>query len=168
MRAENGLLKWTGIVLGVLGALFIVLGIYFVWYAHSAAWVETPAVIRSVKVRAAVHSAGDTVRRNNTYFPQISYEYTVDEKQYSSNKWMLRTEHESYVQRDEALKASLQYRNGETITAYYNREDPKVAVLKPGADIADYISLLMGLLFGLTGGLLYKFRFQTLPVNTAS
>ncbi len=159
MQTENGLLKWTGIFLLGLGLLFVLFGIYFIWYAHSAMWVETDAIISSVKVRTSVHSAGDSLRRGNLYYPQISYGYIVDGKHYSSHKWKLRTEHESYAQRDEAVRAAAKYKNGDTITAYYNQDEPSVAVLKPGVNFTDYISLLVGLLFGLTGWMLYKARF---------
>lgn len=163
MRNENGLLKWVGIALGGLGALFVGLGIYFVWYAHSAMWVETTATVSSVKVRTTVHSAGDALQRGNLYYPQIRYEYTVDGKRHNSQKWMLRTEHESYAERDEAVRAAAKYRNGEAIVAYYNRDDPSVAVLKPGVTLVDYVALLMGLLLGLTGWALYRIRFHAAP-----
>lgn len=160
MRNENGLLKWSGIVLAGLGVLFLLLGIYFVWYAHSAMWVETPATISSVRVRTTVHSAGDALQRGNLYYPQIRYDYMVEGKPQSSQKWRLRTEHESYAERAEAVRAAAKYKNGDAITAYYNRDQPSVAVLHPGAHYTDYISLLVGLLFGLTGWVLYKARFH--------
>jgi hypothetical protein len=158
MPTENGVLKWSGIVLAGLGALFVVLGTYFVWYANSAKWVETTATISSVRVRTSVHSAGDSLQRGNLFYPQIRYDYTVDGKQLSSQKWRLRTEHESFADRDEAVRAAAKYKNGDAITAYYNRDQPSVAVLRPGAHFSDYISLLVGLLFGLTGWALYKCR----------
>ncbi|MGB0132882.1 DUF3592 domain-containing protein [Dokdonella sp.] len=160
MPVENGLLKWSGIVLAGLGALFVVLGIYFVWYANSAMWVETPATVSSVQIRTSVHSAGNSLQRGTMYYPQIRYDYTANGKQFSSRKWRLRTEHESYAEREEAVTAAAKYKNGDAIAAYYNRDQPSVAVLQPGAHYTDYISLLVGLLFGLTGWLLHKFRFQ--------
>ncbi len=163
MPTENGLLKWSGIVLIGLGSLFVVLGMYFVWYANSAMWVETPATVSSVRVRTSVHSAGDSLRRDTMYYPQIRYDYTVEGKQHSSQKWRLRTEHESFAERNEAVRAAVKYKNGDAISAYYNRDQPSVAVLQPGAHYTDYISLLVGLLFGLTGWVLYTVRNQAEP-----
>jgi hypothetical protein len=168
MSTENGVLKWSGIVLAGLGALFVVLGIYFVWYASSAKWVETTATITSVRVRTPVHSAGDSLQRGNLYYPQFRYDYTVDGKKHNSQKWRLRTEHESYAERDEAVRAATKYKNGDAITAYYNRDQPSVAVLRPGAHYSDYIALLVGLLFGLTGWALYKCRLLPQSNNAAS
>ena len=161
MPIENGLLKWTGSVLMGLGALFVAYGIYFVWYAHSAKWVDTPATISSVHIRTSVHTAGDSLHRGYLYYPEIRYDYAVDGKQHSSKKWMLRTDHESFAERDEAEVAAAKFRNGDTITAYYNRDQASVAVLQPGAGIADYAALMCGLLLGLTGWGLYAIRFLT-------
>ena len=154
--SDSNFLKYTGVSLLAMGILMSLFGVYSVWYAHSAAWVETSGSVIGVRVRVSVHSAGDTLRRDNTYYPEIEYQYSVDGRSYKSDRYQLRSPHPWYVEREQALRAAVKYRAGQAIAVFYNAKQPSVSVLKPSVQWADYAALLVGLTFLLTGWLLRR------------
>lgn len=154
--SDSDFLKYGGSGLLVIGFLISLFGAYSVWYAHSAAWVETSGSVIGVRVRTGVHSAGDALRRDNTYTPEIEYQYSVDDKSYQSDRYQLRSSHPWFVDRKKALRVALKYRVGDSIAVFYNTKQPSVSVLKPSVQWADYAALLIGLLFLFTGWLLRR------------
>lgn len=154
--SQSNFLNYTGLSLLAMGTLISLFGVYSIWYAHTAAWVETTGTVSGVRVRTGVHTAGNALQRDNTFYPEIEYQYSVDGKRYQSDKYQLRSDHPWTVDRAEAVRAALKYRNGDAVTVFYNAKQPSVAVLKPSVQWADYAALLVGLTFLFTGWLLRR------------
>ena len=154
--SDSNFVNYTGVGVLAIGILITLFGVYSVWYAHSAAWVETSGIVSSVRVRASVHTVDDAIQRDAVYYPEIEYQNSVNGKNYESDKYQLRSNHPWSVEREEALRAAVKYRNGDSIPVFYNAKQPAVAVLKPTVQWADYAALLLGLTFLFTGWLLRR------------
>lgn len=143
-------LKNVGFGLLALGGLFVIVGLYFVWQAHFADWIETRAEVTSVTVQTGVRHVSDRTRRHVAYYPRVAYTYHVEGQRYESSRYRQTAERPDSADRDEALARALKFRNGDPLTVYYCADNPEIAVVDPEVGWDSYVALLLGL---LTGGL---------------
>ena len=118
----------------------------------SASWPSVKGVITSSRVatRRSRHkdSRGYT-RTRTTYFPSISYKYTVGGKNFSGTKRAFGESSSS--NRAWAAGVVSHYYPGSEVEVYYNPDDPADAVLEPGVTMSSYAVLIIGGLFVAIG-----------------
>lgn len=106
-------------------ALYLFFGAYMDLreYNDSQDWTTTDGVVRVVAVRTLVDD--DDV----FYVPDIQYDYEVDNVIYENDR--LSFDNRPYEQEENALEAAQEdYEVGQTVTVYYNPDDPEQAVLE--------------------------------------
>jgi hypothetical protein len=82
----------------------------------------------------------------NYYRPEVSFEYTVDGRQYEATRINFSSD-QSYDTTDDAWEVANRYPTGETVSVYYDPEEPETAVLEPGATTGSYLLLAIGAVF---------------------
>jgi outer membrane usher protein FimD/PapC len=149
MNGENSsrFTRKTGYGLVVIGACMAALGVFFVWQAHTTAWVAVEATVNSVKVQTSVRDAGDAARRHLIYYPKVGYRYSVAGVEYESTRFRLNSEFPAHSERSAALAAALKYRSGDAINAFYSQKNPTIAVLEESVEWDNYVALLLGAVF---------------------
>ncbi len=117
----------------VLGAIFTLVGggILAFWFLptlarsiSSTTWDETPCMVISSRVKS--HSDSD----GTTYSVDILYQYSVDGKEYKSNRYRLFSGSSSGY--DTKAEVVSQYPPGQRSVCYVNPTNPTEVVLKPG------------------------------------
>ncbi len=126
-------------------------------------------------VRASVRTQG-TVEQNSyrnrptspTYYPEVTYEYTVNGQTYQSTRFT--AQDSGYSTSLEAFNAIDQVNGKDGLTVYYNPGNPKDAMLKPGVSGNSYGSLFVGILLLIFGGapvvwLVWRIWHKSEPAN---
>jgi len=137
-----------------LGVTVTVLGVRDLVRARaSAGWASTEAAVRSSEVAKKRHTSWTGRRRRTSivYSPRVRYEYVVDGRTYTCDCVSFGDHSSSDAAR--AQKVVNRYPKGTKVTAYYDPEDPRLAVLETGTSWSTYAPLGIGLLFVVIGGL---------------
>ncbi len=96
--------------------------------------------------------AGESMSARKKKRVHISYEYRVKDVTYKNSR--------VNFQDDKASKKKIrsQYNVGDTLTVYYNPDDPDQSVLQPGATLTSLLMKLFGALFcfGMAGFFLFS------------
>ncbi len=132
------------------GVLLLAVAMYFTYAIHWSVWRQNeahrrfrPVTAEVVSARVRSTSAGTGSSRTTSYIPEIEYRYTVEGRQYTSDKFrFMGAGHGSY---GSAAAVANAYPVGKAIPAYYDPDDPAVAVL-------DRSPIGTTMLYGVTGG----------------
>jgi hypothetical protein len=117
------------------------------WTILQDAWASTswPSVSGRV-VESDVSYWND--EDGNYYRPEVTFEYTVAERQYESSRIGFGSD-SSYDTTDSAWEVANRYPTGETVPVYYDPDEPATAVLEPGATAGSYTLIGVGAVFVL-------------------
>lgn len=116
----------------------------------SASWPSVQGKVLSSMVSSHRSSSGSGRRSSMTYGADVSYEYTVKGKRYTSDR-VIFGEYSS-SNRGHATEIVHRYPKGKKVKVYYDPADHKAAVLEAGAGVGAYIPFLIGVVFTLVGG----------------
>ncbi len=119
---------------------------------ETAKWPATDGRVTKSDVSSSMQ------RGNVVYAPKITYEYSVRDEKYSSDRIGIGGISPAY--RDAAQKKADEYPVGKEVIVHYNPDSPSEAVLEPGASGGNVLALAVGALFALVGfaGLVWHFR----------
>lgn len=143
--------------IAALGLFFAVFGVYFIFYGFGArSWPSTEGEVMSARVRVNILTGGTASGRSHrefdrTYYPEITYRWTVDGQVHTGSRWSLGESHPDYRERQEAAAAAADYRTGAPIEVFYDPDDPASAVLDRSLQGGAFVPLPLGLLM-LAGG----------------
>ena len=110
----------------------------------SKSWPTTTGKITFSGIKKVSDSEG------TFYFPDISYEYSVDGVTYLSDAIHFGPAR-GFAFPSSARKRASKYTVGMPVTVYYNPEDPNIAVLEPGIRTSSFIFLGLGALSFIIG-----------------
>jgi hypothetical protein len=117
--------------------------------AHaSEKWPYVVGRVVSSGVGSHIHYDSSIRNHEGTrmYRASLAYTYTVDYQEYRSTKvWF--GDGWSSSSSSGAEEVAARYPTGRLVNVYYNPENPKEAVLEPGAFFSSYLLFGMGLLF---------------------
>lgn len=144
------------------GAALALFGIFFLKSAQaSRAWPSTSGEVQTIK--AVLHTTRNN-GRVKTYNYTVTYQYEVDDRTYTSDRYSLGSGSTASPQYDTARAARRAgeevYPLGSEVQVYYDPANPASTVLKPGANFGTYVPLVMGLLFMPSGFLFFKVLFS--------
>ena len=141
MGFSNGHVFWVKLgwlMLALLG-VFITLTA-FVSHAEareSTRWPTVPARLISARVRTSIGSSDD-----NTYTPEVEYEFTYNGKPYRGNTIDYSA---SSISESGANKVIQKIKDrGIALTVHVNPQDPQRNVLYPGVRLVHYLRYLIG------------------------
>jgi len=143
----------------ILGALYGFFGIFqqLVTAKSATGWPTSPGTVTSAYLREDITNKG----RGKAWTMELEYRYTVDGTEHTGTAIHLGS-FPSYGTEKQAKEVEAKYREGNSVTVYYNPKDPTKAVLEPGvASAGESISLsvfLLGLVL-LLGGFAIKSGF---------
>lgn len=150
MKPQQSVFTLGSTIVLVIGTVFLIAGYCVLTFwgkptlknaKESVNWPTVPGVVTESKVES--HSGDD----GTTYSADVTYKYTVDETEISSERiWF--GDNYSSSNRKQFAKIVSEYPVGIEVTVFYKHDDPFIAVLKPGAVFSSYIG------FGLGWGLL--------------
>jgi hypothetical protein len=107
-----------------------------------------------------------TITRSERYksTPDISYDYTVEGKQYTGGTYQYGALHT----RGRTEQIVAQYSVGTVVKVYYSPQSPEKSVLIPGAGVGAYIGIGFGFLFSLIAlGVMFLIPFVFRSVDSA-
>ena len=146
--------------LAVSGLAFALFGIYFITLGNKVgSWPSVEGQIVSVGIKTQLPgSTGPAYTKEQRdrlreYYPQIDYRWNINDIEYAGFRYRLGETHEKYDSRQEARAAAKKFKQGESISVYYDPEDPSQAVLDKTTTFSIYVPLIIGLLFLGTGAL---------------
>lgn len=135
------------VVLGILGFVFLVLGLYWLISAFkliktalsSSHWPSVEGRIVSTAIHTEHYKDTDIssearygrTREYDYYRPVINYKYQVENTHYSSNQRAL-GDPASYSEVEEARNILKKFHADQPIKVYFDPNDPQNAVLEPG------------------------------------
>jgi len=133
-------------------SIFVVVGLVVMGFGinslsrarDSESWPSAEGVVISSKVES--HRSHDS---GTTYSAEILYEYVVDAETLSGNS--IKFGEVSTGNSSDASRYVNKYRAGNTVTVYYNGEDPYEAVLEPGVHASTWFMPVFGAVFALFG-----------------
>lgn len=111
-------------------------------------WPTTQGIIISSEVTG-----------NSRYTPRVTYNYTIGENEYTSDKVGL-TNMAQYKHKDDAIREADRYPVNAKVTVYYNPAKVDEAILEPGIKGEHIFMFLIGLIIFLAPliGLIYSIR----------
>lgn len=157
-------LRHFGLGLGILGALFGVFGVYFLYVANEAlAWSSVQGTVVKAEVNTDYSfqkaAAGGMQRATVYYDVAVNYTYEVDGQSYFSSRSSFGQGHaasQRFRERADAeAEAASRFPAGTAVTVHYDPNNPAEAVLKPGWNWGTLAPLLIGLFLGGSGWLFY-------------
>ena len=145
----------VGLFFLIIGIGVTVLGVKYMCEAKaSKSWPTTSAKITKSVVDVKREGVGQSEKR--MYSAEISFDYTVEGIKHSSSKvWiggLSRTNRKSRSQ-----KIVDKYKVGSTAKAFYDPNDPRMAILEPGLSHASVTVTIIGLVFSILGVLIMAF-----------
>jgi hypothetical protein len=153
-RSSPGRLLLLALAMFAVGIILAVWGGRQVFEAYNSKnWPTTEGTITSSYVHKREGSPSDK-NKQPTYHVKINYEYTVDGTRYTGER--IRFTDNADRGRDKAKGLADEYFADQTVTVYYNPEDPGIAILKPGFVFSTFIPFLGGLAFLFAGILCFK------------
>ena len=127
----------------VVGLVFFGFGIVELCNARaSLSWPTSEGIVTRSEVEQRSDNEG-----GRTYRPSIRYDYIVNGKQYTGNKYCFGVNCSSESQR--AKKIVVEYHVGSTVKVYYSPSLPEKSVLVPGPNNSIYFVILSSILFSL-------------------
>ena len=144
-----------GLFLTIFGVIFIKDGLA----VNSWEEVRGEVVDLRIKIDHSLQKNSFGRAEARLYFPAITYQWTVGDKQYESSRYRLGASFEKFKTREAAQEAAKPFAPGGAVVVYVDPKDPSSAVLDRRAK-ATFIPLLIGLLFMTTGGVIYRFKDQ--------
>lgn len=146
--------------IAALGLACAVFGVYFIITAHEARfWPRTEGEVVSTTVRAqTLHAAGTQASRRarerfRTYYPEITYRWTVAGQAHTGSRYSLGESHPDYPERAQAVLAAATYPGGRTVDVFYDPADPGSAVLDRSLKGGAFVPLPLGLLMLALGAI---------------
>jgi len=161
------MIKGVFVVLTVLGLAMAAFGVYFILYSNEAtSWSSVEGRIVNTMVRTHTTSTPSTAataaarERLRTYYPSVTYRWTVDGQSYQGSRYSLGQEQDDFPEREDAERAATAFPAGSAIEVFYDPADPASAVLSRSRQAGAFVPLPLGLLILLTGvvGLKYSGR----------
>lgn len=159
--------------LGLVGLAFSLFGwsIFTTPEVDTSQWPTTDGTITTFEVEEIIRDRGFTFSGDVTdplYLVQLAYTYSVDGQTYTSTQRYLNevlVDGRLQLEEDELKAAEKRYRVGETVTVYYNADDPAEAALENANDIPyKALGLGSGILGGLVAGV-FAFPFTQFAVS---
>jgi hypothetical protein len=123
-------------------------------------WRTVPAEILSSKVKVSQQEA-EKKRTYTVYSANISFRYTVNGQEFTSNHAMVDQPAKTFSRDAEALVAK--FPPGKTVMAHYDPANPSYAILETGASKSSYIAFLFGILLMTIGMVFFGFRMLSAP-----
>lgn len=148
---------WIVVLVGVLS---MYLGIENTLMARaSAAWPSVEGAI--IRATVARDSSADSSGASGTWRPIVVYAYVVDAMRHEGQ----RISYGDYATAERADAESVidKYPKDTRVRVYYMPDDPRQAVLEPGASGIPWFFVALGLVFSITGVLLVKFLPRLVP-----
>jgi hypothetical protein len=102
-----------------------------------------------VSVNVGPVTVGTGGDRRYVYYPEIKYEYTVDNQKYIGKKISLASK--SHKSKHSAQKIIDKYSLGTNVNVYYNPKKPQDALLVTGVTLGSYIPIIVGIIFTIGG-----------------
>ncbi len=121
---------------------------------ESGSWPSTNGTITSSSMSKRT-TRDSNHRTRTTYYPKIGFQYQVGGRTYTSTRIAFGTG-ETGGSVKWARKVVNKYPVGNTVTVYYNPQDPQYGVLESGITWRSIIFLLAGLAFFAAGALCVK------------
>lgn len=112
-------------------------------------WPQAPGEILSSEVERQVSEDMD-FRGIPSFHPKISYTYTVNGRNYTSDQVSI-LDHGTGDPKGHARKLVQKYRVNKKVKVYYNPQDSSDAILEPGISPGCYLMMISGLFFILVG-----------------
>ena len=148
---------WIVVLVGVLS---MYLGIENTLMARaSAAWPSVEGAI--IRATVARDSSADNSSASETWRPIVVYAYVVDAMRHEGQ----RISYGEYATAERADAESVvdKYPKDTRVRVSYMPDDPRQAVLEPGASGIPWFFVALGLVFSITGVLLVKFLPRLVP-----
>jgi hypothetical protein len=137
----------------IMGLVLTVLGIGFSIWGYGVMKITTASLkwptTRALIVHSQIKSTSVSGEAGYQHSADITYKYTVNGKEHTSNKIIAGDYSSNSSSR--AQKIIRQYREGSYVEAYYNPERPSEAVLIPGGSKLIYIPFGFGILAVCSG-----------------
>lgn len=146
------MLKGFFLVMTALGLATAAFGIYFIFYSNEArSWPSVQGEVVGTTVRTYTARAGSVTtsrdrERLRSFYPAITYRWTVDGRSYQGSRYSLGEAHDDYPERAEAEQAAATYPAGGPIAVFYDPADPASAVLDRSQQGGAFVPLPLGLL----------------------
>jgi hypothetical protein len=130
--------------------IFILIGLGLVFWGWnilhnaraSAAWPTSAGRITESTLDHSTDAEG-----SDSYSPKITYTYSVNNLFYDSGT--IKFGENSYSSQRKAQEILSHYPVGQSVTVYYEPDNPGKAVLEPGVSAGSYIVLAIGIFFVL-------------------
>jgi hypothetical protein len=106
----------------------------------SASWPKVSGRVTDAFVNHSQDAEG-----GNSYSPEVSYTYVVDERPFQGSR--IKFGELSYSSRNRAQEIVNRYPVGQPVAVYHDPDRPERAVLEPGVSGGSYLVLGIGLLF---------------------
>ena len=140
--------------------IFLLVGAGLVWWGStilqnaraSADWPSVEGRITSSLVDHSTDAEGA-----DSYSPEVTFVYVEDGRSYESHT--IKFGENSYSSERKAQEILSRYPMGQTVTVFYDPENPEKAVLEPGVSSGSYIVLGVGALFVVIALLVPIFTF---------
>lgn len=136
--------------LGIFGlaAVFLLVGGGLLWWGWnilqdaraSASWPTVDGRVTRSEVTESTDADGA-----DTYRPEVTYEYQVDDRSYENST--IKFGENSYSTRRRAEEIAANYPVGKRVTVAYDPNEPGQSVLEPGVTGGSYIVLGVGAVF---------------------
>lgn len=118
----------------------------------SAEWPTADGKVTKSEVSYSTDADG-----GDSYSPEVTYTYTVNNTSYSNNT--IKFGENAYSSRNKAEGIASSYPVGKNVTVYYDPEKPERSVLEPGVSAGSYIVIGIGVFFILITLILIPISF---------
>jgi hypothetical protein len=154
--------RFTAVVFALFGLTFFAVGgwLNYVQFSKLSHYRPTPAVVLFSSITSHRGSKGGT-----TWSPNITYCYTVDDREYVSANVTVMKESRSGSW---AQKITSRYRPGDSTTAWYNPQDASDAFLLHEFSILPMIFMLIPLIFVAAASFVFTRALRQAHPVTAS
>jgi hypothetical protein len=154
----------------ILGAVFTVVGLPFIWIARRAfakdrvvaGWPRTDGVVTSATLQTSKERVTDKntglAHYRTVYTPSVRYTYSVNGQPFEGTV-ISRAADGMVTSQDTAQACIDKYPPQKQVTVLYDPADPKVAYLEVGRPIGAWILLVFGLVWIAVGVLLWALSF---------
>lgn len=146
----------------LMGLGFLLAGLALIlfgsWMASTAKVADTWPTVQGKVLSADVRSPHKSGSSSQSFHLEVEYEYTVDGKRYTSNRYQLGSgpSHGNHGDVESAKADAEKYPVGSEITVHYHPENPHSAVLQTGVSWGGYVPLILGVPFFTLGLLLLR------------
>ncbi len=170
MKNRSAATLIIGLSFLLLGPTFLFIGKNIVREAkESMSWPSVKGRIVESRIEKKIKYKydGREKKREVSYIPHIGYEYMVDGQHYSGSRVSFNGISTTYWG---AKRLVDRYPENKMVDVHYNPDNPKNAVLEPGASLGAYIPLFIGFIFTVVGiGVVFpveRWRKNPVPVKS--